>query len=125
MSWRSHDRPMPGTIFRLPDITSLQRGITYTILPDGKSIEVPSMSRIMVRAAASTHDENDDSDIIQALSNLVKGKKPPPGRQRQQRGPRGPQIGGQGIGQRGDPRVGAPNLVDRGEGLRPAVMNEM
>ena len=117
MSWRSHDRPMPGTIFRLPDDTSLQRGITYTILPDGRMLKVPSMSRIMVRAAASTHDENDDSDIIQALSNLVAGKKPPPGRQRLPRGPRGPLVGGQGLGQHPVPQ--------HGEGLRPAVVNEM
>jgi hypothetical protein len=116
---------MPGTIFRLPDNMSLQRGITYTILPDGRMLKVPSMSRIMVRAAASTHDENDDSDIVQALSNLIKGKKPQ-GRQRVQRGPRGQQIGGQGIGQRPEvQRVGAPPLVDRGEGLRPAIVNEM
>ena len=108
---------MPGTIFRLPDNMSLQRGITYTILPDGRMLKVPSMSRIMVRAAASTHDENDDSDIIQALSNLVAGKKPPPGRQRLQRGPRGPLVGGQGLGQHIVPQ--------HGEGLRPAVVNEM
>ena len=117
MSWRSHDRPMPGTIFRLPDDMSLQRGITYTILPDGRMLKVPSMSRIMVRAASSTHDEQDDSGIMQALSDLIKGKKPPQG---QRRGlARGPQVGAGHA-----PVRGAPPLVERGEGLRPALLNE-
>ncbi len=78
--WRSHDRPMPGTIFRLPDITSLQRGITYTILPDGKSIRVPAMSRLDVRANAESHQEKEGGDIMQALQDIIAGKKTVPGR---------------------------------------------
>ena len=52
--WRSADHPMPGTIYRLPDDMSLQRGITYTFLPDGRSLRVPAMNRLDVRAAAQT-----------------------------------------------------------------------
>ncbi len=76
MAWRSWDRPLVGTIFRLPDVTSLVRGVTFTILPDGRSIEVPAMNRVDVRAHSNRHDADDDDDITQALHNLLHGKKP-------------------------------------------------
>ena len=73
--WRSADHPMPGTIYRLPDDMSLQRGITYTFLPDGRSIRVPAMNRLDVRAAAQSHQEGEDDDIMQALQQILSGKR--------------------------------------------------
>ena len=74
MAWRSWDRPLVGTIFRLPDIVSLVRGITYTILPDGTWMRVPTMNRLDVRAHANKHGENEDDEVMQALHNLLHGK---------------------------------------------------
>ena len=62
---------MPGTIYRLPDDLTLQRGITYTFLPDGRALRVPSMNRMSVRAAAQGHQENEDSDVVEALTQLI------------------------------------------------------
>ena len=83
--WRSYDRPRVGTIFRLPDDLQLQRGITYTILPDGRSIRVPSMNRQLVRAQSDKHSENEGHDIMQALQDILQGSKPVPGRARHDR----------------------------------------
>ena len=77
---------MPGTIFRLPDDRALQRGITYTFLPDGRRTVVPAMSRLDVRAHAQSHDENEHSDIVQALQDILQGRKPVPGRALNRRG---------------------------------------
>jgi hypothetical protein len=103
--WRSYDRPMPGTIFRLPDITSLQRGITYTILPDGRSIRVPAMTRLTVRANAESHRGKEGDDIMQAA-----GKKPVDGRARFNRR-------GQARGNQVQDR---PDIRAHGDGVRPA-----
>jgi len=73
--WRSADHPMPGTIYRLPDDMTLQRGITYTFLPDGRSIRVPAMNRLDVRAAAEGHRQVEDGDIMQALQQILSGKR--------------------------------------------------
>ena len=61
--WRYADRPRSGTIYDLPDDLTLQRGITYTFLPDGKAIRVPAMNRLNVRAAAQGHQEDEDGDM--------------------------------------------------------------
>ena len=71
---------MTGTIFRLPDDMHLQRGITYTILPDGRSVRVPSMNKLQVHASAQSHEEDDDHDMMQALQDILMGKKPTKGR---------------------------------------------
>jgi hypothetical protein len=76
---------MEGTIFRLPDDTQLQRGITFTIMPDGRSLRVPAMSRIHVRAASQSHDEGGGQDMMQALKDILKGKKPGSGREMNRR----------------------------------------
>jgi len=102
---------MPGTIFRLPDITSLQRGITYTILPDGKSIRVPAMTRLTVRANAESHNKKEGDDIMQALQDLLAGKKPVEGRAHFNR--RGQARGNQVMPDR-------PNIRAHGDGVRPA-----
>ena len=49
---------MVGTIFDLPDDMRLQRGMTFTILPDGRMLRVPAMSRIEVRAHADSHEQD-------------------------------------------------------------------
>jgi len=67
---------MEGTIFRLPDDRQLQRGVTFTILPDGRSLRVPAMNRIDVRAASQSHQESEGQDMMQALKDILKGKKP-------------------------------------------------
>ena len=71
---------MPGTIFRLPDITSLVRGVTFTIMPDGKHMRVPTMNRVEVRAQNELHANNQSGDVMQALQDILKGKKPIGGR---------------------------------------------
>jgi hypothetical protein len=76
MSWRSWDRPIVGTIFRLPDIPSLQRGVTFTILPDGSRMRVPVMNRMDVKAHSEKHAGGEENQIMQALHNLMHGKKP-------------------------------------------------
>ena len=80
--WRSWDRPRVGSIYRLPDDLSLQRGITYTIMPDGKSLRVPAMNRLVVRSQAESHTEDEGRSIVQALQNIIAGKKPLKGQAR-------------------------------------------
>jgi len=80
--WRSYDRPRPGSIYRLADDLTLQRGITYTFMPDGRSLRVPAMNRLQVRAEAQGHQEGEDNDIMQALQDILAGKKPTQGRGR-------------------------------------------
>ena len=70
---------MTGTIFRLPDDLRLQRGYTFTIMPDGRMLRVPSMSRLQVRAESESHKEDGDHDMVQALQDILMGKKPVPG----------------------------------------------
>ena len=82
LTWRFHDHPMTGTIFRLPDDLTLQRGITYTFLPDGRRMRVPTMNRLEVRAASQGHQNNEDGDIVEALQKLLTGKKPTAGKAR-------------------------------------------
>jgi hypothetical protein len=105
--WRFYDRPMPGSIYRLPDDRTLQRGITYTFLPDGKRIRVPAMNRMQVHAESQGHQEGEDDDIMQKLTRLLSGKKDP------HRKPI--RVPGQ--------RTGEPDHV--GAGLRPVNVQEM
>ena len=82
MAWRSWDRPMVGTIFKLPDQTYLQRGVTFTILPDGRPLRVPAMHRQTVRSQSESHREDEGHDLVQALENILKGKAPVEGKAR-------------------------------------------
>ena len=118
MSWRFFDHPMTGSIYRLPDDRMLQRGITYTILPDDRMMQVPSMNRMEVRAASQGHQENEDHDVMDALQQLLGGKKPVKGRARFNR--RGQAHGARVQAHRGGIR-GAPDPLQAvvGEGLRP------
>ena len=104
---------MTGTIFRLPDDRVLQRGLTYTILPDGRSLRVPAMSRLSVRADSQSHEENGDHDIMEALQNILKGKKPVQGKARHNRL-------GQAFGNRMQEQAHVGQQAGRAEGLRVA-----
>ena len=119
--WRFADHPRPGSIYRLPDDMSLH-GITYTYLPDGRSMEVPSMNRMMVRASAEGHQEDENQDIMSALQQIISGKRPTAGKARfdhmgRAHVPEGRRAGAGGA--RAAPRRGPParNQVV-GEGLR-------
>lgn len=75
------------------------------------------MSRMMVRAASSSHDENDEQQIVKALQDILKGKKS----DARPRDRRRPHIQREPANQRGQ----IPILpVQRGEGLRPAIIEE-
>jgi len=100
---------MTGTIFRLPDDLTLQRGITYTFLPDGRRMRVPAMNRLDVRAASQGHQENEDSDIIEALQQILTGKKPTAGKARFNR---------QGRAQRAVPPGPMPRRDAHAQGMR-------
>lgn len=73
---------MVGTIFNLPDQTYLQRGITFTILPDGRPLRVPAMNRQTVRSQSESHRADEGHDLVQALENILKGKAPVEGKAR-------------------------------------------
>ena len=78
MAWRFSDHPMPGWIYRLPDIPELVRGVTFTII-DGNATEVPSMQRNMVRASSEGHADKEHDEIVEALQNLIGGRRAQPG----------------------------------------------
>ena len=111
--WRFSDNPRPGTIYRLPDDLTLQRGITYTFLPDGRSIRVPAMNRLEVRAAAQGHQENEDTDIVEALQQLLSGKRPTAGK-----------AAFDGVGRANRRRPGR-NARNRPDARGPAARNEV
>ena len=71
---------MVGYFTRMLDDRSLVRGVTYTIMPDGESIRVPVMNRRDVRAAAQMHTGDEDHDAMQALKDILGGRKPRMGR---------------------------------------------
>ena len=113
---------MPGSIYRLPDDRTLQRGITYTFLPDGKAIRVPAMNRMQVRAESQGHQEGEDDDIMQTLTKLLSGKKDP--KQYRNRRPHGQRQPGQRA-PRGGMARDDPGEPDHGAGLRPLNVQEM
>ena len=103
---------MVGTIFRLPDDQALQRGVTFTIMPDGTHKRVPAMQRLDVRAQNQAHANDEHGDIMQALQNILKGRKPMPGEARH---------AGQGRAHGNRGRYAGAHRVGPGipEGLRP------
>ena len=122
--WRSWDRPIVGTIFRLPDITALVRGITFTILPDGQSMRVPAMHRAEVRAHSNRHAEGEETEIMQALHDLMHGKDPQAGRgSRDARGAHRVHANRQPAGRRG--QIRAPPNIEPRNGMPLAVAQEM
>ena len=107
---------MVGTIFRLPDAVQLVRGITFTILPDGRSLRVPAMNRNQVRAQSQGHDDDQSKKIMQALQDVLSGKRPVEGRAAFNR--RGTAKTLQRVQQRQIAQAFAPV---EGAGLRPMV----
>ena len=76
-NWRFFDTPLVGSWRHLPDDLSLQRGPTIVILPDGRRIRVPAMTKRLVQAPGDAHDAKDGDDIVQALQAMLQGKKAP------------------------------------------------
>ena len=73
--WRFFDNPLVGSWRHLPDDLSLQRGPTIVILPDGRRIRVPAMSKRNVQAPGDHHSAKDGEDILKSLQALLQGKK--------------------------------------------------
>ena len=90
--WRFTDRPLKGHWRYLPDDLSLQRGPTIVILPDGRRLRVPAMSKRSVHAPGNKHDGEDGDNMLKSLQALLSGKRDPrtqPGFQAQGRQRRG------------------------------------
>ena len=75
MSWRFYDYPRPGSIYRLPDITSLVRGPTLVRLPSGKDIQVPAHFKNDVAVPAHVHENAAGKGSMQELLNILTGKR--------------------------------------------------
>ena len=109
--WRFHDYPLKGHWRYLPDDLSLQRGATIVILPDGRRIRVPSMSKRIVHAPADKHDTEDGEQMLKSLQALLAGKKEEPKAApgfRRQRRPADARLGGRG----GPGRIAAAERVE-------------
>ena len=76
-NWRFFDSPLVGSWRHLPDDLSLQRGPTIVILPDGRRIRVPAMTKRLVQAPGDAHDAKDGDDIVKTLQAMLQGKKAP------------------------------------------------
>jgi len=63
----------------MPDDLSLQRGPTIVLLPDGRRIRVPAMSKRNVQAPGDHHSAKDGADVLARLQALLQGKKQPAG----------------------------------------------
>ena len=76
-NWRFFDTPLVGNWRHLPDDLSLQRGPTIVILPDGRRLRVPAMTKRVVQAPGDEHAAKEGGDIVQALQAMLQGKKAP------------------------------------------------
>ena len=114
-AWRSWDRPRPGSVYSTPDDLRLQRGYTFTYMPDGRMLKVPAMMRQNVQALSESHRQDEGHDIVQALQDIIAGRKPVPGRARFNRH-------GRAHGNRVYEHRGAGPVHPGHEQLRPAVM---
>ena len=74
-AWRYFDYPIVGSIFRLPDIKALVRGPTIVRLRTGREVRVPASNPRQVSAPAQKHDSVDARFHLEALHNLLKGKR--------------------------------------------------
>ena len=64
-----------GAIWRLPDDRRLVRGHTYTILPTGRMVKVPTALKQKVAAPAEVHDQQEGAEIMDVLRALMEGSK--------------------------------------------------
>lgn len=76
-AYRYSDHPRPGSIYRLLDIPQLVRGPTLVLLPSGKEIKVPRMSRSDVSAPADLHDATAGQGKLQDLLKILSAKQGP------------------------------------------------
>ena len=76
-NWRFFDTPLVGNWRHLTDDYSLQRGPTIVILPDGRRLRVPAMTKRVVQAPGDEHAAKEGGDIVQALQAMLQGKKAP------------------------------------------------
>jgi len=74
-AWRYFDYPIVGSIFRLPDIKSLVRGPTIVRLRTGREVRVPASNPKRVSAPAQQHDSVDANFHLQALTNMLHGRR--------------------------------------------------
>lgn len=74
-TWRFYDHPRPGSIYRLPDIPSLTRGVTYTFMPNGKKMKVPAQTKRTV--SMHSHDQIEGEGFAEALKKLLAGNHDP------------------------------------------------
>ncbi len=77
LSWRFCDHPRTGSIYTLPDIPQLVRGPTLVLMPSGKEIEVPTMSKNDVEANANIHTNLQGQGKLQELLKMLSGKQGP------------------------------------------------
>ena len=79
------------------------------------------MNRMQVRAASQGHQEDENHDMMEALQQLLQGKKPVQGKARFNR--RGQAHGARVQAHRGGVRgAPAPMQAVAGEGLRPIAV---
>mgnify|MGYP003716314843 CR=1 FL=1 len=62
-NWRFFDTPLLGSWRHLPDDLSLQRGPTIVILPDGRRLRVPAMTKRIVQAPGNGKKETISSKL--------------------------------------------------------------
>lgn len=75
MSYRFYDYPRPGSIYRLPDITSLVRGPTYVKMPSGKDMQVPAQMKHEVVAPGQVHENESAKGGLKELLNMLQGQR--------------------------------------------------
>ena len=77
LKYRFCDHPRPGSIITLPDIPELVRGPTVVLMPSGKEIQVPRMSKSEVQAPSNIHSNAAGQDKLQSLLKMLSGKQGP------------------------------------------------
>ena len=82
-TWRFFDQPLRGWVYRTPDDLSLQRGITFTILPDGRRLRVPRMQKVYRdNTDNDVHDDQYGGNMAMLLADILGGRKPGTGKRR-------------------------------------------
>ena len=74
---RYYDYPMPGSIYRAPDIPSLVRGPTVVLMPSGREIVVPAQVKQHISSPAEVHDVADGKNKMSQLLKMLTAKQGP------------------------------------------------